>query len=228
MQPELVYSGSPWLLKQQRERRAQHPSFARCGRCRARRCHWEALRARPASSPAPAPAPPPPGRPPGYVAGPGPDILLDADPLDPLSSGEREFALSLTPESEAEVRAVGAEGQRGLQLGDRGPEPGETSTSLRHQRGRGYPEMRLWQWPIPSWVHHHLRQPPPKSSPHPGPISPPLFPFPPISLGLILTLVPFPPGAHYPLPQSYPHPDPIPSWDLWPPWSHPYLEPNSI
>lgn len=156
MQPELVYNHSPWLLRMQL---AQYPSFPRCCRCRARRCHWAALRARSASGPATAPAPPPPGRPPGYSSGSGQDILLDADQLEPMSNGAREFALSLIPESEAEVRAVGAERQRGLQLRDRGPEPGETWTSPCHPRGAetggclsgslpswGYPEMLLLQW----------------------------------------------------------------------------------
>lgn len=214
MQPELVYNGSPWLLKQQRERRAQHPSFVRCGRCRARRCHWEALRARPASSPAPAPAPPPPGGPPGYAAGPGPDFLLDADPLDPLSSGEREFALSLTPESEAEVRAVGAEAQRGLQIEDRGPELGETSTSLQHQRGAGLSRDA----PV-AVAHPLLGPPPPQDHLHPSPV--------PTRCPYLL------PCSHFHhLPWSHPHPGPIPTWGplspspvLSPPRPHSHLGP---
>lgn len=119
-----------------------------------------------------------------------------------VSSGAREFALSLTPKSEAEVRAVSAEEQSGRQLGDSGPEPGATSTSPRHQRGRGlevtFPE------PCPPGAIQRCSCPvaadqgPSPATRGPYLLPPPPFPIPPISLTLILTLVPSP----YPLPHS--------------------------
>jgi hypothetical protein len=134
---------------------------------------------------------------------------------------------------------VGAEGQRGLQLGDRGPEPGETSTSPRHQRGRGqevaFPDpcppgaiQRCFcpsgsqPRPIPSWVHHTSTQVPSPPGAHIPPPNP--FPFPPISLGLILTLVPPLPRAGIPFPSLISTQIPSPPGTS----GHPYLEPNLI
>lgn len=112
-------------------------------------------------------------------ARPGQAILLDADQLESVNSGAREFALSPTPESEAEVSAVNVDRQRGLQLGDRGPEPGETSISPRHQRGRG-PEVTFPETCPPGAIQRCSC--PSCSRPRPvptqGPHLLPLFPLP--------------------------------------------------